>query len=108
MKTLLMVVIMVLLPGLVFASPFLISDPNTALTDPVSIPCYIVTGPVLAGTYPAQADGSCKIDLYQCPVGGPYTIQVKGSTLWGGSASVPFTFSRPSLPGVPGNLKLIP
>jgi len=60
----------------------------------------------------AQADGSLKLDLATCPVGAQ-NIRVracKTDPVWGEQCSSPspFTFTRPSPPVAPVNLRLTP
>lgn len=80
------------------ASPYLVCDPSTGVEH------YEITGlpaPLDGSNVQAQADGSIKMDLAQCPVGGPYSISVKACNVWGCSQSSPFGFTRPeALSGV--------
>lgn len=93
---------------LVHASPFLVCDPQSSVTE------YEVSGPTwVTPIVPAQADGSIKMDVAAANVGSN-TLTIAAcakDTLWGRScsATVNFTFTRPNLqPGVPQGEKLAP
>lgn len=92
----------------VFASPFLVCDPQTGVTS------YQLTGPSWLPTIPvpAQADGSIKLDVATASVGAnSLTVKAcKDDPTWGVMCSdaVPFVFTRPASPSSPANTKLQP
>lgn len=88
------------------ASPFIICDPQTG------VQYYKVTG---AGWVPvtnvaAQPDGSIKMDIAAATVGTSNLnfVACKTTTEWGEvcSTATPFSFTRPTSPAVPQNLRL--
>lgn len=91
--------------GVVLASPFIVCDPQAGVT------FYKVTGPAWVPTtnVTAQTDGSIKMDVATAPVGSS-ALGFRACNMWGTiencSTSTPFTFTRPSVPQVPGNFKL--
>ena len=105
MKKLLFILAMVLIPTLSFSAPFLYCDPQTGVTD------YKLTGPAwVPATVAAQADGSIKMDVSGANVGSnSLTVAAcKTDPVWGQlcSSFVPFTFTRPAAPTIPGTIKL--
>ena len=108
MKKLILIVMLVLIPAMVFAAPFLICDPQAGVTH------YKLTGPAWVPlTVTAQADGSIKMDLVAATVG-VTSLTVAAcidAGLWPGercSITVPFSFTRPANPVGPLNIKLAP
>jgi len=108
-----LLVLILLFPTIVFASPFIISDP-----DPDCVTCwYEVDGEILKR--PTEADGSIKYDLSGQSVG-QKSYQFRYGVVWTADAmegeapvvygdwSPPFSVTRPAKPGVPGNPKLKP
>jgi len=88
------------------ASPFIICDPQTG------VQYYKVTG---AGWVPvtnvtAQPDGSIKMDIAAATVGTSNLnfVACMTTTEWGEvcSTATPFSFTRPTSPAVPQNLRL--
>lgn len=106
-KLILIVLAIVLMASVSYAAPFLICDPQAGITH------YKITGDAYwTGNIPAQPDGSIRSDLAGI-VSGTYNIQLSAcinDTLWGEacSAEVPFSFTRPPIPGVPQNTGLAP
>ena len=111
MKKILLIVLamafLVLMAGSLFASPFLVCDPQTGVTS------YQLTGPSWVPTIPvpAQADGSIKLDVATASVGAN-SLTVKAcitDPLWGVMCSdaVPFVFTRPASPSVPAGIGLV-
>lgn len=108
MKKIAATIIMVLaLPALALAGPFLVCDPQTGVTS------YRITG-LSAGTISsiAIADGSMRHDLAGI-ASGTYNIAVAActgeGTVWETcSATTPFSFTKPSLsaPSSPAGVKL--
>ena len=99
--------IILLIPTLVFADPFLVCDPQTGVTD------YILTGPEwVPNSVPAQPDGSIKMDVSSAS-NGSNSLTLKAcfsDPIWGQVCSdpVPFDCIRPVPISEPGNIKLIP
>ena len=100
-------VCLVLISSGVFASPFIVCDPQADVT------FYKVTGPAWVPTtnVTAQTDGSVKLDIAAATVG-TNAMTFKACNMWGTiencSTSSPFTFVRPSTPVVPSGLKVVP
>lgn len=98
----------VLMAGAVWAAPFMVCDPQAGVTH------YKLTGPVwLPATSLALPDGSVHQDVGMAAAGilNQLTIAAcKVDLVWGEqcSGTVPFSFTRPSAPGVPGGVKLVP
>jgi hypothetical protein len=94
-----------LVSTVVFASPFIVCDPQTGVT------FYKVTGPawVPTGNITAQTDGSIKMDIATATVGSN-SLNFRACNMWGTiencSTASPFTFTRPSVPQIPANFKL--
>jgi hypothetical protein len=108
MKKLWFVVCLLLLPTILYASPFLICDPQVGITH------YVLTGdkPWVPSTSLAIADGSIKLDVASAVVG-VTNMTVKAcitDAVWGDrcSTTVPFILSRPGLPVVPVLPRLVP
>lgn len=103
----LLIPIFLLIPVFVSAAPFLICDPQGGVTT------YKLTGPPwVPVTVPAQADGSIKMDVTAATVGAN-ALTVAAcivDPIWGEACSVyvPFEFSRPSSPVIPGGIRLLP
>ena len=93
------------IPALVFADPFLECDPQTGVTS------YTITGPEwVPASVPAQPDGSIKMDVAAAANGSnPLTVSAcNDDPIWGQvcSDSVPFDCIRPVPPSTPENIKL--
>jgi hypothetical protein len=104
MKYLLFLVI-VLFSSLSFATPFIVCDPQAGVDH------FVLTGPAwIPTTVTAQADGSIKLDIATALIGSnAITVKAcKNDTIWGEqcSASVPFSFTRPSAPAITSNIRL--
>lgn len=110
MKKLVAIIIMVLaLPTITMAGPFLVCDPQTGVTH------YKITG--MGGTEissPATATGAMRHDLASLSPGS-YNIGVVACTkfteeVWGEACSTatPFQFTKPYVvaPALPANVKL--
>lgn len=106
MKKLIPIVLaMVLFPSIVFASPFLVCDPQAGVT------FYKLTGPAwVPASTPAEADGSIKLDLASASIGdNSLTVAAcKNDEIWGElcSNAVPFSFTKPSVAAPPANIRL--
>jgi hypothetical protein len=101
MKTLLSIAL-ILIATTVFATPFLVSDPN-----PSGVTRYEFTGDAFFQTIASQADGSLRYDLAGIP-NGNHSITVRAcNELWGCSVTVPFEFNA-ERPNAPSNLRLVP
>lgn len=108
MKKLMLVALLVLVPCVAFAEPFLVCDPYT---DQAAMPtgfAYTLNGgaevAVPYTTFVAQDGGTyAKIaDLGPLP-NGPFTISVRAYNTWGSSISVPFEDVK-AVPGSPSNM----
>ena len=99
MKTLLSIAL-ILIATTVFASPFLISDPQAGVTS------YTLTGWGIS-TVTAQADGSLRMDVADAVQGTTYNLTIAACNVWGCSVTVPFAFGK-QLPNAPSQLKLVP
>ena len=99
MKTLLSIAL-ILIATTVFASPFLISDPQSGVTS------YQITG-WSETTITAQADGSLRMDVGSAVQGTTYNLTIAACNVWGCSVTVPFAFGK-QLHAVPSQLRLVP
>jgi len=104
-KLILIVLAMAFMASSVFASPFLVCDPQTGVTS------YQLTGPSWVPTStPAQADGSIKLDVATASVGAnSLTVKAcKDDPIWGVlcSDAVPFDFTRPAQAAPPAGIRL--
>lgn len=82
--------IVLLVPVLAFASPFLVCDPQTNVTH------YVITGDINV-TVPATDLGDGTVRLQYDLNGiteGTFNIQVKAKNVWGESVIVPFDFVK--------------
>lgn len=86
--------------GLCYASPFLVSDPQIGVTR------YELTG-WTPTTVTAQADGSLRMDVASAVVG-TTSITLKACNVWGCSVSVPFSIIRPASLNAPSGITLVP
>jgi hypothetical protein len=101
MKTL--ITIFLVLFGLattVFATPFLVSDPQSGVTS------YQLTG-WSESTVTAQADGSLRMDVGSAVQGTTYNLTIAACNVWGCSVTVPFAFGK-QLPVAVNQLRLAP
>ncbi len=106
MKKILIIGLFVLIPSLVWGSPFLICDPQTGVTS------YQLTGPIwVPTTTPAQADGSIRLDVATAATGiNSLTFKAcKTDVTWGVlcSEAVPFVFTKPASPANPAGIGLV-
>ena len=105
MKRLLVIMAILLIPCVACSAPYLVCDPQTGITH------YKVTGPSwVVSPVPAQADGSIRMDVSGA-VSGTNSLTVsacKADLIWNEvcSTAVPFSFTKPSPPITPSNLKL--
>ena len=92
MKKLILLLICMLIPSLVLASPFLVCDPQAGVTS------YQLTGPGWVPTtpVPAQTDGSLKLDIITA-TNGVNSLTVKACVGVWCSDAVPFDFTKPVL-----------
>jgi hypothetical protein len=107
MKKLFIFLAIMLLPcAVAYAGPFLVSDAPTVN----NVNYYTITGDTFAGftgQIAAQTNGSIRVDLVGIPTG-THNINVAAcSTLWGCSATVPFSFAK-QLPALPAGIGLAP
>ena len=98
MKTLLSI-IFVLIAATVFASPFLVSDPQSGVTS------YQITG-WSETNVTAQADGSLRMDVGSAVQGTTYNLTVAACNIRGCSTTVPFVLQK-QLPSAPSQLRLV-
>lgn len=106
MKKILIALFVLVFPALSFGSPFLVCDPQEGVTHyrfqnkPAWIP----------DTFPAQPDGSIRMDVGNVPVGATFfeIAACIADDLWGELCSpfVSFGFTRPSAAAAPNGLKL--
>ena len=99
MKTLLSIAL-ILIATTVFATPFLVSDPQSGVTS------YQITGWSETNVV-AQADGSLRMDVADAVQGTTYNMTVAACNIWGCSVTVPFVLQK-QLPVVPSQLRLVP
>ena len=101
MKTLITIFLVLLgLATTVFASPFLVSDPQSGVTS------YQLTGWSETNVV-AQADGSLRMDVGSAVQGTTYNLTIAACNVWGCSDTVPFVLQK-QLPVVPSQLRLVP
>jgi hypothetical protein len=86
MKTLLSIAL-ILIATTVFASPFLVSDPQSGVTS------YQLTGWSETNVV-AQADGSLRMDVGSAVQGTTYNLTIAACNVWGCSVTVPFAFGK--------------
>lgn len=98
MKTLLSIAL-ILIATTVFATPFLISDPQSGVTS------YQITG-WSETNVTAQADGSLRMDVADAVQGTTYNLTIAACNVWGCSSTVPFAFGK-QLPSAPSQLRLV-
>jgi len=99
MKSLLSIAL-ILIATTVFATPFLVSDPQSGVTS------YQLTG-WSESTVIAQADGSLRMDVGSAVQGTTYNLTIAACNVWGCSVTVPFAFGK-QLPNAPSQLRLVP
>jgi hypothetical protein len=99
MKTLLSIAL-ILITSTVFATPFLVSDPQSGVTS------YQLTGWSETNVV-AQADGSLRMDVGSAVQGTTYNLTIAACNVWGCSSTVPFAFGK-QLPNAPSQLRLVP
>ncbi len=91
------------------AAPFIVSDSYPA-TDPLPDTCSYQDGTAAIVTAPAVKDATgtyCKFDIASSAVGA-HSLQVWAtSNVWGASAKVPFTYTRPAQLRAPANIGLV-
>ena len=93
--------IVLLLPVLAFANPFLVCDPQTNVTN------YVITGDINV-TVPATDLGDGTVRLQYDLAGiteGTFKLEVKAKNIWGESISVPFDFVK-ALPAAPEVIRI--
>jgi len=107
MKKIILIMAIVLMASVSWAGPFLICDPQAGVTH------YKLTGPAwVTGIVPAQADGSIRMDV-SAALAGSNALTVaacRSDAVWGElcSSTVPFVFTRPSVPATTSNIRLTP
>jgi hypothetical protein len=108
MKKFILIGLLLLVPMVVSAAPFLVCDPQAGVT------LYKMTGPSWVPlTITAQADGSIKMDVASAVIGVTSVTAAACITdaSWPDercSVPVPFSFTRPANPVTPKNIKLAP
>lgn len=105
MKRLVLILAILAMATMVQAAPFLVCDPQSGVTS------YKFTGPAwFPLTTAAQTDGSVRLDIVASPTGvTSITVAAcKTDSVWGEvcSATVPFSFTRPSAPTSPSTIRL--
>ena len=98
MKTLLSIAL-ILIATTVFATPFLVSDPQSGVTS------YQLTGWSETNVV-AQADGSLRMDVGSAVQGTTYNLTIAACNVWGCSVTVPFELQK-KLPNAPSQLRLV-
>ena len=99
MKTLLSIAL-ILIATTVFATPYLVCDPQSGVTS------YQLTG-WSETTVTAQADGSLRMDVADAVQGTTYNLTIAACNVWGCSTTVPFVLQK-QLPSAPSQLRLVP
>lgn len=99
MKTLLSIAL-ILIATTVFATPYLVCDPQSGVTS------YQLTGWSETNVV-AQADGSLRMDVGSAVQGTTYNLTIAACNVWGCSTTVPFVLQK-QLPVVPSQLRLVP
>lgn len=106
--------IVLMLPGMALAAPFVITDPLPAGVTQCGV--YLDAGSVVRIPVTVSSPGSniCKVDLATVTTGS-HTISLTSITtndpIWGSlesPRSSPLSFGRPSVPNAPGGLLLVP
>ena len=100
MKTFIAFSIIFLTATMAFATPFLVSDPQSGVTS------YQLTG-WSETNVTAQADGSLRMDVGSAVQGTTYNLTVAACNIWGCSTTVPFVLQK-QLPSAPSQLRLVP
>ena len=98
MKTLLSIAL-ILIATTVFATPYLVCDPQSGVTS------YQLTG-WSETTVTAQADGSLRMDVADAVQGTTYNLTIAACNVWGCSTTVPFVLQK-QLPSAPSQLRLV-
>jgi len=93
-------ILLILIATTVFATPFLVSDPQSGVTS------YQLTG-WSETNVTAQADGSLRMDVGSAVQGTTYNLTIAACNVWGCSSTVPFAFGK-QLPNVPSQPRLVP
>ena len=93
--------LVMIIPTLVLAAPFLICDPQTNVTH------YVITGSinvtVLATPY---GNGTVRLEYDLAGISmGNHNVEVKAKNIWGESVAVPFVFSK-QVPEVPETIRI--
>jgi hypothetical protein len=90
------------------------ANPNLTTNPQAGVITYALSGSAWVPTsVPAQADGSLLLDVGPSSVG-VNTVNISAcssvDSVWGVlcSSAIPFSFTRPSVPGVPSGAKLTP
>lgn len=101
-----LIIIILLIPSLLSAAPFLVCDSQTGVTS------YKLTGPAwVPASVSAQPDGSIRMDVAAAGSGSTSLTVAACITdaIWGEvcSSTVPFVFVRPGSPAII-NIRLIP
>ena len=106
MKKLFLAILILAIPAIVVASPFVICNPQTGVTE------YQVTIGGEMDTVSAQTDGSIRMDVSGADEGLNSLIikACRNDEVWGLLCSdpVPFDFTRPSVPDSPSGIGLTP
>lgn len=84
---LLLSIALILIATTVFATPFLVSDPQSGVTS------YQITG-WSETNVTAQADGRLRMDVGSAVEGTTYALTVSSCNVWGCSVTVPFAFGK--------------
>lgn len=106
MKKIFLICILVLIPSVLWAAPFLVCEPQAGVTH------YKLTGPAWVPTsVAAQPDGSIRLDMAVSPQGVNALTAAACITEspWPEicSTTSPFSYARPGAPTGPSNLRLI-
>jgi len=97
--------LVVLFPVTIFATPFLICDPQAGITQ-YTVEVKQGAAVIETATFASQADGSAKWDLAKYAVGS-YSFRLKAADAkgWWSDFSVPFDATKG---GIPGGARIIP
>lgn len=97
-KIVFLIMALVLIPVSLFASPFVVCDPQEGVA------YYNVVEGAITTEITALNDGSLKMDVGTATVG-THSISVSACSMWECSSSVPFVYTRPAIGG-PAGIKL--
>lgn len=106
MKKLLIAIMVILLPVLAYASPFIVCDPYpTTVEQPDYFNVTLDGGAVVQST-PQAVTGGLRLHFDLSGISnGTHNMTVAACNEWGCSSTVPFGFTK-AVPGAPANTRL--